>query len=302
MPTAGLGARRSAPFGIFVPETTPFDVQGELDGAAFRANVRAHIKAGARGIVTAGSTGEAALLGDDERERIVELAREIVPPDHWLVAGVGSEATRATIWRARDAAARGADAVLVVAPHYYGASMTDAALEAHYRLVADASTVPVILYNIPKYAHFALSAELVGRLATHENVIGIKDSSGDLASLKGYLAHQSESFTVLTGSGGGILAGLEAGARGGILAVACIAAAVAVEVYDGHRRGDRDAAGAAQAVLVPYAKEIVSALGPAGVKCAMDAVGLHGGPVRSPLAALSPASSAAVTKLVRGVA
>ena len=297
----GTGGRGEGIGGVLVPETTPFDASGELDGAAFRSNVRAHIKSGVYGIVLAGSTGEAPMLGEDERERIVELAREIVPADKWLIAGVGAESTRATIWRARDAAARGADAVLVVAPHYYGAAMTDAALEAHYRRVADASTVPVVLYNIPKYAHFSLGAEMVGRLATHKNVIGIKDSSGDIEILKGYLTSQGEVFTVLTGAGGALKAGLEAGARGGILGVACFAALLALEVFDCLRRGDRDAAGLAQARLVPLAKEIV-ARGPAGVKCAMDAVGLHGGPVRSPLTDFSASEAAAVAALVKGIA
>jgi len=281
-----------------VPEVTPFDASGELDGAAFRANLRAHIKAGVNGIVTAGSTGEAALLDDEERVRLVELARAMVPAEQWVIAGVGAESTRATIWRARDAAAQGADAVLVVAPHYFGAQMTEEALEAHYRTVADASTVPVILYNIPKYAHFALSAALVARLARHGNIIGIKDSSGDVESLKGYLASQSDAFTVLTGSGSGLLAALELGARGGILAVACFAASEAAGVYEAHGRGDRDAASAGQEKLAAYAKEIVGALGPAGVKAAMDAAGLKGGPVRAPLLPVSAAQREAIVKLL----
>ena len=288
--------------GVFVPETTPFDQQGELDGAAFRANVRAHLKAGVQGIVTAGSTGEAPLLDDDERIRLVELARELVPADKWLIAGTGSESTRTTIWRSRDAAANGADAVLVVAPHYYGAQMTPAALEAHFTEVADASTVPIVLYNIPKYAHFALDARLVARLALHPNVIGIKDSSGDPESLRGYLAAQSESFTVLTGSGSGFLAALDAGARGGILAVATFAAPAALRLFAAFGARDRATAEAAQALLTPLAKEIIAARGPAGVKLALDAVGLHGGPVRSPLSSLTGTDAEGIALMMRGVA
>jgi 4-hydroxy-2-oxoglutarate aldolase len=284
--------------GVMVPETTPFAADGNLDAAAFARNVEAHVAAGLRGIVTAGSTGEAALLEEAERATLVEIARPLVPADRWLIAGVGAESTRATVRRAHEAGARGADAVLVVAPHYYGASMTDAALDAHYRRVAEESPVPVVLYNIPKYAHFALSAALVAGLARHPNIIGIKDSSGDLESLKGYLAVQSASFTVLTGSGGGLLAGLEAGARGGILAVACFAARTAVEVFDAHRRGDRAAAAAAQAKLIPMAKEIVGAMGPAGVKAAMDVVGLRGGPVRGPLQEVEAAQRASIAALM----
>jgi 4-hydroxy-2-oxoglutarate aldolase len=287
--------------GVLVPETTPFDQQGELDGAAFRANVRAHLKAGVSGIVTAGSTGEAPLLEDDERLRLVELARELVTEGQWVIAGTGSESTRTTIWRSRDAAANGADAVLVVAPHYYGGQMSPAALEAHYREVAEESTVPVVLYNIPKYAHFALDREMVGRLAKHPNVIGIKDSSGDPESLRGYLAAQSDAFTVLTGSGSGFLSALDAGARGGILAVATFAAPAAMRLFEAFHAKDRGRAEQAQAMLAPLAKEIIAARGPAGVKTALDAVGLHGGPVRSPLASLAGEDAEAVALMMRGV-
>jgi 4-hydroxy-2-oxoglutarate aldolase len=176
--------------------------------------------------------------------------------------------------------------------------MTEAALEAHYRTVADASTVPVILYNIPKYAHFALAAALVAKLARHGNIIGIKDSSGDVESLKGYLASQSDAFTVLTGSGSGLLAALEHGARGGILAVACFAPAQTVAVYEAHGRGDRAAAAAGQEKLAAYAKEIVGALGPAGVKAAMDAAGYKGGPVRPPLTGVSAAQRESIAEVL----
>jgi 4-hydroxy-2-oxoglutarate aldolase len=280
------------------PETTPFDANGEVDGAGFMANVRIHMADGLHGVVTSGSTGEAPLLGDDERMKLVELARALVPEDRWLIAGVGAEATRAAIWRTRDAAARGADAVLVVAPHYYGGAMSDEALAAHYSAVADAATIPVILYNIPKYAHFSLSAPLVAKLAKHGNIIGVKDSSGDLEILRGYMSQQSDAFTVLTGSGGTLLPALEMGAKGGILGVACFAAKTTLEVYESHERKDRAKAGDAQVKLIPLAKEIVGGLGPAGVKAAMDVVGLRGGVVRSPLPQLSTAQINTVRSLM----
>jgi 4-hydroxy-2-oxoglutarate aldolase len=280
------------------PETTPFDDKGEVDGAGFMANVRIHMADGLHGVVTSGSTGEAPLLGDDERMKLVELARALVPEDRWLIAGVGAEATRAAIWRTRDAAARGADAVLVVAPHYYGGSMSDEALAAHYSAVADAATIPVILYNIPKYAHFSLSAPLVAKLAKHGNIIGVKDSSGDLEILRGYMSQQSDAFTVLTGSGGTLLPALEMGAKGGILGVACFAAKTTLEVYESHERKDRAKAGDAQVKLIPLAKEIVGGLGPAGVNAAMDVVGLRGGVVRSPLPQLSTAQINTVRSLM----
>ena len=215
--------------------------------------------------------------------------------------GVGAESTRLTVHRAREAQTVGADAVLVVAPHYYSAAMSHEALRAHYRRVADESPLPVMLYNIPKYMHFKLSPELVAELAQHANIIGIKDSSGDLDLLGGYLKAQSESFTVFTGAGGQLHPALVAGARGGILAVALFATAASVQVYEAHKRGDHTAADAVQATLKPLAAVIVAELGVPGVKAALDAVGLAGGPVRSPLLDLDAAARSRVSGLLSEV-
>jgi 4-hydroxy-2-oxoglutarate aldolase len=287
--------------GVLGPVVTTFDeATGDLAAIPFRANLRAHLDAGLSGIVVAGSTGEAALLEEHERHRLLEWARAVVPDEKWLITGAGAESTRLTIRRANEAAERGADAVLVVAPHYYGAQMTPEALATHFRKVADESSIPVILYNIPKYVHFTLAAGLIQELATHGNVIGIKDSSGDLAQLGAYLNAQSARFTVLTGSGAGLYPSLEMGARGGILADALFAAPVTVALCRAFATGDTVAAGRAQERLVPLARTIVGELGVAGVKAAMDLVGLDGGPVRSPLLPLRPAARERVSELLRG--
>ena len=286
--------------GVFGPVVTTFDeATGDLAAVPFRANIRAHLDAGLSGIVIAGSTGEAALLEEHERHRLIEWARALVPDERWLIVGIGAESTRLAIRRAREAAERGADAGLVVAPHYYGAQMTPEALAAHFRQVADESPLPLVLYNIPKYVHFALPAGLVQELSTHGNVMGIKDSSGDLAQLGGYLNAQSDRFTVLTGSGAGLYPALEMGARGGILAVGLFAAPLSVSVYRSFASGDAAAAGRAQERLSPLARTVVSELGVAGVKAALDLVGLAGGPVRPPLLALRPAARERIAELLR---
>lgn len=279
--------------GIFAPVVTPFQRETEdLDLHGFRSNLQAHLADGLAGIVLAGSTGEAALLSEEERATLVRVAREVVPGDRWLIVGTGAESTRQCVSRCRVAQTAGADAVLVVAPHYYSAAMSAAALAAHYQRVADESPLPVLLYNIPKYMHFALPAELVAELARHQNVIGIKDSSGDLEMLKGFLRAQSESFSVITGSASGLQAGLEAGARGGILAASLFAAPVALEVVAALRAGDAPRAAAAQAKLKPMADVIVAKLGVPGVKAAVDHVGRTGGLPRLPLLPLSGAQRA----------
>jgi 4-hydroxy-2-oxoglutarate aldolase len=285
--------------GIIAPVATPFDASGDApDLAAFAANIRGHLAAGLDGIVVAGSTGEAALLSESERATLFECARSVVPGDRWLIAGVGAESTKLTVERARAAATRGADAVLVVAPHYYPESTKPDALIAHYTRIADESPIPVMLYSIPKYMHFALPAQVVYQLAEHRNIIGMKDSAGDVAGLTGYLAAQSPTFSVLTGNGSTFHAAVTAGVRGGILAVALIAPTLCLTVFEAARNGrDADAA-AAQALLLPLGRDVVGALGVPGVKAALDVIGLNGGRVRSPLQPLRGADYQRVVEVV----
>lgn len=287
------------PAGVFGPVVTPFDNRGEIDLEAFGANARALIDAGLDGLVVSGSTGEAALLDEGERLRLVEVARSAIPDDKLLIAGTGAESTRLTVRRSREAAAVGAEAVLVVAPHYYGGAMTSASLQAHFERVGDESPIPVLLYNIPKYMHFRLDGELVARLAEHHNIIGMKDSSGDITYLPNYLRSQSRTFSVITGHGGTFHRALELGARGGILAVALFAADLSREVYDRHRAGDAIGAAEAQARLTPLALEIVGRMGIPAVKLALSRVGLTGGAVRLPLLPASEKDVADVDRLLR---
>jgi 4-hydroxy-2-oxoglutarate aldolase len=276
--------------GVLGPVVTNFTSSGELDRTAFAENIRAHLDAGMSGVVITGSTGEAALLDEKERASLVEVARYSVPADRRLIVGTGAESTRTAQRLTRLAAERGADAVLVVAPHYYG--LKPVALRDHYTAIADDSPVPVVLYNIPKYMHFALAPQLVAELAQHENIVGIKDSSGDLELLAGYLKSQNNDFSVLVGNGSAFRRALEMGARGGILAVGLFAVALALEVYTSRSEQAQDR-------LAPLSSRIVGDMGVAGVKAALDRVGFTGGPVRPPLQPLGAAELAELTELLR---
>ena len=284
--------------GVLGPMVTPFKADESLDIPGFETNVRGHIAAGLDGVLVAGSTGEAALLGDDERRVLIEAARPLVPSDRVLMAGTGAESTRQCVARCRDAASSGADAVLVVAPHYYGSAMTPAAVRAHYLRVADESPLPVLLYNIPKYMHFRLEPELVNELSKHENVRGMKDSSGDMANFPRYVESNSDTFDVLTGHGGTFATALKLGARGGILAVALFAPELSLEIWQANREQRFDDADAAQKPLAPMAAEIVARMGVPGVKAAMERVGLVGGHVRLPLLPTPAADLAMIETLL----
>jgi 4-hydroxy-2-oxoglutarate aldolase len=284
--------------GLFVPITTPFDsASGEIAPVSLRDNVRALLEAGVDGIVAAGSTGEAALLGEDEYRQLIAWLRDVVPEDRWFIVGAGRESTRATIAACRTAAEGGADAVLVRAPAYYGSTLSPAALAEHFRRVLDASPVPVLLYNIPKYTKVTIPESAVALLADHENVLGVKDSSGDLKQFTSY-RDAAPKWTMLIGSGARYYAALELGAAGGILAVANFAFREALRIRDAFQAGDRATAGAIQETLTPLHQEIVGGLGPAGIKAAMDLIGLAGGPVRPPLADLGPRERERVARLL----
>ena len=288
--------------GILGPVATPFDAAtGDIVIDRFTANIQAHMAAGLDGIVVAGSTGEAALLEESERRLLLEAARAAVPADRILLAGVGGESTRITIRRAQDAKAAGADGVLVVSPHYYASAMTRDVLRDHFVRVAEGSPIPVLLYNIPKYAHFALQPDLVAELAQHPNIHGMKDSAGDLNMLAEYVNAQSPTFVVLTGHGPTFAQAIALGVRGGILGVALFAPELSREVHDAAVRGDVQAARKLQDRLAPPAREIVGDLGVPGVKAALDAIGLHGGVPRSPLQPLNDSARARVAELLGGI-
>ena len=286
--------------GVIAPVVTTF---GDRDEAvnldAFATNLRAYAAAGLSGVVVCGSTGEAALLDEEERRSLVEASRREMPSDMTLIVGTGAESTRQCVQRCRVASDHGAHAVLVVAPHYYSSAMTPPALEAHYLRVADESPLPVLLYNIPKYMHFALEPDLVARLSKHENIVGMKDSAGDLTRLAGYVQSQRDDFTVLTGHGGTFAEALELGVKGGILAISLFAQELTLEIYDRNIGHDLEASREAQRAAKPLAAEIVARMGVAGVKAAMDRVGLSGGRVRMPLTALSPEDEARIDVLLR---
>lgn len=286
---------------MFAATVTPFDLNGTLDRDAARRNVRALLDAGLHGVLLAGSTGEAALLDQTERDALLQTVRDEVPSSRFLLMGVGTESTRHTIARAKHAATLGADAVLVVAPHYFTALMTPAAQKAHYLAVADASPAPVVLYSVPAFMHFHLDPDVVCELSTHENIIGIKDSSGNAEWRNGYLRAQSPTFSVMTGHAPSVSQALAEGCAGAVLAAACIAPRLALAVMQGVGMGHPEDAAEAQNGLRRLAMEVGVPYGVPGLKAAVDAAGMLGGLPRLPLLPLGDEARAAVRQVVSEV-
>ena len=267
--------------GIIPPLPTPFDSEGAFDAEAQKQLIQA-LEPNVDGFLILGSNGEAAFLSEAERREVLEQARAIIPKTKSMIAGTGGEATRTVIERNRTAAEVGADFVLVVAPFYFRGQMSDAVLEKHYRTVADESPLPVLLYNIPQATTLSLSPGLVAKLAEHPNIVGIKDSSGNVGALTEMMRQVPEDFTVLTGNAPTLLPALSLGAKGGILAVANVAPKAYKRIIDYFEVGKLGEARALQLRLNPLALAVTSRYGVPGLKAALRLQG-HTGYPRAPL-------------------
>jgi len=286
--------------GTYLPVTTPFDpVTGDVDVVAFRANLREWTKHPIRGVLIAGSTGESVFLDEEERITLLEAAADVVPDDGIVIAGTGTESTRHTIRLTQQAADAGADAVLVSPPAYYKGAMTPAVLARHFRAVADASPVPVLVYQVPlRMSTLDLPTGLIEELSQHPNVVGIKDSRGKLDLVGELVEHSSDGFQVLVGSGALLYGALETGAVGGIVAVGLLAPAEAAEISVAFREGRTADAGRVQERIAPVHQQIVGGMGVPGVKAALDLLGLHGGRPRPPLEPAPEARVEEITKIL----
>jgi 4-hydroxy-2-oxoglutarate aldolase len=268
--------------GVFPPVVTPFRDDGSLDVHAFEANLDAYSSEDLAGYLVLGSNGEAASLEEDEKLTLVAAARRGAT-GRTLLVGTGLESTRATIALTGRVADAGADAALVLTPHYYKSQMSVDALRAHFETVAEASPIPVLLYSVPQFTGIPFPSPLAALLATHPRIAGMKESSGDVGLLGRIVGSVPASFRVLCGSAGVFYPALSLGASGGVLAVACCSPRPVAALYRAFERGDHAQARRLQEALAPLAAAVTSAHGVAGLKAAMDVAGRRGGSVRSPL-------------------
>lgn len=269
--------------GVFPPVPTPFAAGESIDPEALQHNIQHLLRTRVRGIVVLGSNGEAPLLNDDDSAALIAAARDVTPRDRVLIAGTGRESTRETIRFTRRAADAGADAVLVRTPSFFKGQLTAAAFTRHYTELADASPVPVLLYNYSALTGVTLHAEAVGALAQHPNIIGMKESGTDEALIAAYGAHASASFALLAGTVTALHASVAAGATGAILASAVVLPERSIELFELLRDGRVDEARALQQRIVDVNKYVTATYGVAGLKIAQDLSGQRGGLPRLPL-------------------
>src|SRR5882762_6724714 len=284
--------------GVFAALTTPFAADDSVAIADLKKNIQLYNATGLAGYTVQGSTGESVLLSRAEWDSVLVAAKEAAASGKRLLAGTGVESTAETISRTKRAAELGYDAALVKTPYYYKPVYKPDVFIAHYRRVADASPIPVLLYSVPQFTGISLEAPEVAVLAEHPNIVGIKESSGHVQRVAEMIAATPASFQVLTGGAGVLLPSVTVGAKGAILALASALPEKCAELYELTQRGQLETARELQKTLLRASKLMVSELGIPGVKFVMDQRGYYGGLPRLPLLPLSDAAKKRVLELL----
>lgn len=268
--------------GIFAALTTPF-VKGEISPEKLKENIRKYNAFDLSGYVVLGSTGECVYLSDYESEKLVKAVKDTAAAEKKIIVGTARESTKITLEFTNRMAAFDIDAALIRTPGYFTPSMTREVLKKHYLSIADKAKVPIMVYNIPQYTGVSVDIPLMVELSYHPNVVGLKDSSGNLIFASELIPRVDPSFAIFLGAGSILLPGLITGASGGLLRLASVAPAECANLYKLYQEGRIEAARKIQINLIPVDKEIAKTMGIAGLKYALDLLGYYGGEPRLPL-------------------
>lgn len=289
--------------GVMPPMVTPFGADGNVDYAAFTANVESWNSTGLSGYLVNGSNSETAYLSEAEKLRLVEITAEHAAAGMHIMAGTGLEEPRATIDFTNKCAERGAMSALVLTPCYYDSAMTSAALVDFFTRVAEGSRIPILIYNVPKYTHVNIKADAVAKLARHENIIGMKDSTGDVPQLANFLrVTAGQHYNVLVGTASAWYPAMALGVEAGIHAVANCAPRAGVAAQAAFAAGDYAKSMAIYQAVLPLNAAVTATYGIPGLKYACDLAGYHGGYVRCPLQPLADDAKPALKKIVETAA
>ena len=273
--------------GIYPPIVTPF-LKEDVAYHYLTKNIEKLNKSGIKGVVVLGSNGENVFLSEEEKIEVVQTVITSASKEMTIIVGSGCESTRETIHLTNKMAKLGAHAALIVTPSYYGSKMNDESLVNYYSNVAEKSEIPILLYNVPKFTGVNVSKEAVSTLSKHPNIIGIKDSSGNVNQLGQYLNCVDSDFNVLVGTAGALFGALTLGCKGGVLALANIVPEKCVDIYRLVQEGKMEEARKLQLQMIPVNFAITATYGISGLKYAMDLLGYQGGEVRSPLLPTKP--------------
>jgi len=284
--------------GVLPPMITPFTEKGDVDYDAFAFNVEKWNKTELAGYLVLGSNGETAYLNEEEKEQLIKITVETAAKDKFLVVGSGLESVSETIKLTNKAAKYGIHSALVLTPSYYGDRMTSAALVDFFTRVADSVDIPIMLYNVPMYTHVDIKADAVEKLSRHPNIIGMKDSKGDVPQLATFKRVTPELWNLMTGTANAWYPALTLGIRAGILALANILPNECVQVKKLFDAGKWEEARALYQRVFPVNTAVSARYHVAGLKHAATLLGYRGGYVRCPLEQLSEPDKAGVAKVL----
>jgi 4-hydroxy-2-oxoglutarate aldolase len=284
--------------GAYAPIPTPFDGDGAVAHDKLAENIARWSKTSLAGLLVLGSNGEFTYLSDREKLEVLKTARQAIPKDKLFIAGTACESTICTLELTEQAAAIGVDAAIVLTPGYYKSKMDAQAMRRHYLELAEHSPLPIILYNMPACTGIDLSAETVVELAQHPNIVGIKDSSGNIVKLGDIIRAAPPTFNVLAGSASFLYPALALGAVGGVMALANIAPENCYCIYRYAQEGQHEEARQLQLKMIPPNIAVTARFGVPGLKLALDWLGYYGGPVRSPLGPLDEAQQSTLRAIL----
>lgn len=286
--------------GVLPPLITPFTESGAVDFGAFTRNIERMNETGLCGYLVLGSNGETPYIDEKDKIELIRLCAQKAAPGKLIMAGTGLESTAATVELTRRAANAGAQCALVLTPSYYNEQMGDDAQIAYFTAVADQSPIPILIYNVTKFTHINISAAAVSRLSQHPNIIGMKDSSGNIAGLIGYMtAGLDAEFNLMVGTASAWYPALCIGVHGSVMALANCCPAECVQVQALYEAGKYDEALALYKRMFPVNACVTGKLGVPALKYACDRLGFEGGQPKSPLLPLTEAQRAQVEKILQ---
>ena len=287
--------------GVFPPVTTPFDDNGCIAYDYLAENIKRWNETEISGYLILGSNSESVFLNEEEKLEVVKTARKSIPLSKKMLVGTGLESTRNTIEFTGKAADCGADVAVIITPHFFKSNMSHNAFMKHYLVIADSSPIPVLLYNVPPFTGINLVAGTTSALSSHENIIGIKDSSGNVEQLSEIISLTGEKeFSVLTGSSIVLYPSLCVGAAGGIMALACVLPERCTDIIRLYKDGDHTEAKGLQMRLIGPTVAVTSRYGIPGLKAAMDLFGYYGGRSRLPLLPVTGAEIEEIKSIFTG--
>lgn len=286
--------------GIYTPIVTPFDENEEINYDYLKHNLNKWEQSNLDGIVVLGSNGEFVYLNEQEKLDVIEFVKKNFTSDKNVIVGTSCESTKGTIELSKKAADFGADAVLVLPPNYYkGAMAKDETLIRYYSDVADASPVPVFIYNMPGNTGININSSVIAKLAKHPNIVGIKDTSGNIVQMAEIARDTDDDFAIFAGNAGYLLPALEVGARGATLALANILPDECCKLVSFHKDGKHEEARKLQHKMLAINTAVTAKFGIGGLKYALDLLGYKGGYVRRPLMNVTSESADIIKNLLK---